>query len=160
MKQSHFNVLKLGLAIAGLTLFVTSCATPPKADSADDQRAETFEVKPGKANIYVYREDHFAGSGVVPQISLDDLPAGILGGGNYYRWEVPPGPHTLYAARPYHSGAKLNVDTEAGRNYFIEFRSHWGFSSATISLTLKNEEEAKREVGKCVLLQSQFGEVQ
>lgn len=85
----------------------------------EDLEARKFEPVPDKAVIYVVRSAPDFSS-VQAQIRLGDKLLLKTYPGTYYRWEVPPGRHTIagYAE----DIGTITVEAERGRLYFVQQR--------------------------------------
>jgi hypothetical protein len=107
--------------LIGFTLLLQIAATTVFADVefaliAEDSRAKTAVPPPGKALIYVFRQDAAAPKNV--PMWLDNQPIGFIAPRSYFLWAVDPGEHVI-ASNPDRSVA-LTVKIEKGRNYFVE----------------------------------------
>lgn len=103
--------------LLGAALWIAGCA--PLPPSAADLQAKRFEAVPGKAVIYVVRD----------VVDFSDRPASIWLGetatittypGTYYRWEAPPGQHTISGFGP--DAGSIQLATQAGGVYFVQQR--------------------------------------
>ena len=110
-----FRFLVLAFVLAG-------CA--PLPPSPQDIEAKRFERVPGKAVIYLVRED--------PDISrepgtvmLDDNMMGSTYPGTYFRWVVDPGRHQIrgYAG----DSGWITIDVAADGLYFVQHSYSRGF---------------------------------
>jgi hypothetical protein len=98
--------------------------TPPSVPIAagrEDAEAKRFQSQPGKASIYVIREDTFTGQAVLFQVSLDGKDQGKLSRGTYFLLMVPPGKHVVAFAGDADRGAETIYATEGGI-YYLEIR--------------------------------------
>jgi hypothetical protein len=110
-----FRVLLLAFVMA-------ACA--PLPPSPQDLEAKRFEMVPGKAVIYLVRDD--------PDVSrdpgtlmLDDMMMGSSYPGTYFRWVVDPGRHQIrgYAG----DTGSITMDVSADRMYFVQHSYSRGF---------------------------------
>src|SRR5688572_12501672 len=102
----------LVIAIAALA----GCASAPIATEQLDQAAKSFATKPGKANIYVYRNEHF-GAAVSMDVQLNGKSMGKTGPMTYFLFEVPTGKHTVTSKAE--NDVSVDLTVEAGKNYFL-----------------------------------------
>jgi hypothetical protein len=103
-----FRLLLLALALAG-------CA--PLPPSPEDLEAKRFERVPGKAVIYLVRNDPDF-SYEVSTVMLDDNMMGSTYPGTYFRWVLEPGRHVIrgYAG----DNGSIRVDVAPDTMYFIQ----------------------------------------
>jgi hypothetical protein len=118
--MSRFLLIAMFALVAG-------CAQLPPSPA--EMQAKKFESVPGKAVIYIARPSvGFDGHGA---LTLDDSMTITMFGGNFYRWEVEPGPHLIAGAGQ--DMSRLTVNAEAGKIYFVQhtvmgtFRTVWGW---------------------------------
>lgn len=116
-----------------------------------DAQAKTFSIKPGKANIYVYRNESF-GAAVKIDVDFDGKPVGQTVAKSYFALEVAPGKHTVLSKAE--NNAVLDVDAEAGKNYFIWQEVKLGVLSARNKLQLVDEATGKMGVSECLLIET------
>ena len=102
-----FRLLLLAFALAG-------CA--PLPPSPADLEAKRFEPVPGKAVIYLVRNDPDF-SREVATVMLDDNMMGSTHPGTYFRWVVEPGRHEIrgYAG----DNGSIRLDAAPDGMYFI-----------------------------------------
>jgi hypothetical protein len=124
--------------LGGLCFFISGCAdavlvakllNPPNvalASEQDDAEAKRFQPRPGKASIYVIREDIFAGQNVLFQVSLDGKDQGKLSRGTYFLFTVPPGEHIVNfaqaAGEPDPGRGTEKIYAVEGGIYYLEIR--------------------------------------
>src|SRR5690349_13655123 len=94
-------------------LLLAGCAQLPPSPA--DIQAKRFESVPDKAVIYVVRTPMDSHEGA--SLSLDYGSQITTYPGTYWRWEVAPGPH--HVATYGWGTAEVNLNTEAGKIYFI-----------------------------------------
>ena len=117
-----------------------------------DTQAKTFAVKQDKANIYLYRNESMGGA-VKMDVLLDGKPVGQTAAKTYMKLEVAPGQHTLTSKAE--NDDVLNVNTEAGKNYFIWQEVKMGILYARSLLHLNDEQTGKAGVLDCKLIETQ-----
>ncbi len=101
-----------GLFIA---ILLAGCVQLPP--SPQDLQAKRFEPVPGKAVIYLVRNNPDI-SGVAATLKLDDVIMGSTYPGTYFRWEVAPGRHRIGGFGP--DNGEITLATEAGKIYFVQ----------------------------------------
>lgn len=100
------------LQLAAVTVF----ADVEFAPNAENNRAKTSLPPPGKALIFVFRQDEAAPKNV--PMWFDNQPIGFIVPRSYFLWAVDPGTHVI-AVNSDRSVA-LTVNVQNGRNYFVE----------------------------------------
>ena len=146
------NALLL-LPLCMLLLMMTGCATVSMMASDDDARAKTFAVKPGKANIYLYRHETF-GAAIKMPVSVNGRMAGQTASKTYFLWEVDPGTYDISSHTENTSTIKLIV--EAGKNYFVWQEVKMGLFMARSELQQVDDESGRRAVAECNRAESGF----
>jgi hypothetical protein len=137
-------------ALAAVVL-ASGCASvqmaPPEADTA----AKSYAVKPGTANIYVYRNEQM-GAAIKMPVALNGKLVGDTGAMTYLLLQVPPGRHELVSKTE--NDATIAVNAEAGRNYFVWQEVKMGVMSARSLLHIVDEAKGKAGVAECKLAQA------
>ena len=141
--------LYAGCLVALLAL-LSGCASVPMASSEADAQAKTFAVKPGKANIYVYRHETM-GAAIPMTVSLNGKVAGQTASKTYFLFEVDPGNYQV-------TSHTENVDTlslaaASGRNYYVWQEVKMGLGSARSQLRQVDEATARKDLAECKLIQ-------
>ena len=155
MKQNRSTGITLWLGTAAAGLLCAACASAPKPAPAADQPAGAFQMSPGKADVYVYREPGRDDASTRLEISLDNRGVGAVKPGHFVLWEVDPGFHSLSARGADGSVASSREKFESNRNYFFHAGQHeTALSSNRVSLDPVGEDEGKRQVTRSVLHQS------
>jgi len=123
----------LGLLL--ISIFLSGCmaASVPVMPDTYDAQAERFLTPKGKANIYVVREDAFAGSAIVFQVLVNGQVQGAIAPGTYFLFEVQPGVHTV-ASITQESADSETIQASAGSNYFVEIKPVMGWAAARSSV--------------------------
>ena len=133
--MTHINRI-MRLLLTGLCLIISGCVsaammlTPPNVPLAPEQAdaaAKRFQPQPGKASIYVIREDTFAGQATLFQVSLDGKDQGKLSRGTYLLFTVPPGKHVVdFAGGDAFRGSEARgtetIYAVEGGIYYLEIR--------------------------------------
>ena len=147
-------MLRKALALCALAVVVlaSGCASVQMASPEQDTAAKSFAVKPGKANIYVYRNETFGAALKMP-VALDGKLVGDTASKTYLLLQVDPGPHTVVSKTENDSTVTLN--TVAGRNYFLWQEVKMGMISGRSNLQEVDEPTGKAGVAECKLVQAQ-----
>jgi Protein of unknown function (DUF2846) len=137
-------------ALAAVVL-ASGCASVEMASTELDTAAKTYAVKPGTANIYVYRNEQM-GAAIKMPVALNGKLVGDTGAKTYLLLQVPPGSHTLVSKTE--NDSTLKLDAQAGRNYFVWQEVKMGVMSARSLLQLVDEATGKAGVAECKLAQT------
>lgn len=140
-------VLVLLLAVS----LLTGCASVPMASPEHDAQAKSFAVQPDKSNIYLYRNESMGGA-VKMDVVLDNKPVGLTVAKSYMKLEVSPGQHTIISKAE--NDDVLNINTEAGKNYFVWQEVKMGILYARNLMHLTDEQTGKAGVMECRLIES------
>jgi len=139
-------------ALASLSIvLVAGCATVPMAPPEADARAKTFAVEPGKANIYVYRNE-FIGAGIPMTVALNGKVMGQTGPKTYFFWQVDPGRYEIQSIAE--NTSTVALDAQAGRSYFVWQEVKAGLWMARSALQVVDEATGRKGVQECKLIQS------
>ncbi len=144
--------LMAAAAFAG-GLALTGCASVPMAAPEKDQQAKTYAVAPGKANIYIYRNESFGAAIKLPVVA-DGKAIGDTAAKTYLLVEAAPGKHTLVSKAE--NDSTLEVNTQAGQNYFVWQEVKMGVMSARSKLQLVDEATGKAGVEECKLAETSY----
>jgi len=127
-------------------LLLAGCT--PLPPSPEDIQAKKFEVVPGKAVIYLVREvGDFSPAST--RVNVGDKVQVTTYPGTYYRWETPPGKHTI--AGDGQDYASITVQVEAGRIYYVVQRVV-GTRAPSSTFQIIGEAEGRAAVMRSVLL--------
>lgn len=147
------NILLVIAMLATVTL--SGCATVPMASKEQDAEAKQFVVPEGKSSIYVYRNE-FMGGAVAMEIDLDGKQVAVTRANNYVRLIVEPGMHTITShAENEHS---VEVDAMKGKNHYVWQEAKMGIMMARTKLNLVGEEEGRKGVNECNLVDFVYAE--
>jgi hypothetical protein len=135
------------MALAALTL--AGCATPPTATPDLDAAAKTFAVPPGKANIYLFR-DEVLGGAIAMDVYLNGKLMGQTGPTTYFKFEVLPGRYSILSKAE--NDSSIDVQAEAGRNYFVWQEVKMGMLYARNLLQQVDEQRGRAGVAQCKLI--------
>ena len=142
---------KLLVIGAVLTAMLASgCASVQMASDAQDSAAKSFQVKPGKANIYVFRNENFGAALKMP-VALNGRLVGDTAAKTYLLLEVDPGRHTVVSKTE--NDSTVEVNAVAGQNYFLWQEVKMGLMSARSNLQLVDEATGRAGVNECKLIE-------
>ena len=133
-------------------LFTVGCASVPMASPEKDSQAKQFSVKPGKANIYLYRNETM-GAAIKIDVFLDSKIVGKTAANTYFVLEVDPGSHTILSRSE--NDDEFKFSPVAGKNYFIWQEVKMGLLYARSKLQLVDESAGKAGVNECKLAETQ-----
>ena len=144
--------MKIGLSVAAVALavLVTGCASVPMASVEADTAAKVYKTEPGKANVYIYRNENM-GSAVKLPVLIDNMAVGDTVAKTYILKQVEPGEHVITSKSEHDS--KLSLSAAAGSNYFIWQEVKMGMWSAGSELHLVDEAKGKAGVAECKLIE-------
>jgi len=120
------------------------------ASAEADAKAKTFAPTPGKANLYIYRNESMGGA-VKMTVLMDGQLAGDTAAETFILKTVAPGAHTLISKTE--NDASLTVNTVAGKNYFIWQEVKMGVMSARSKLQEVDAATGMAAVKECKLVQ-------
>ena len=89
------------------------------------------------------------------QVSVNGRMLGSTGAGTYFLVQLDPETHVVSSFTP-ESAPAVTLTVEAGRNYFVEQKTHFGLTNSRTSLEEVGENEGRTAVIKCRLLASAF----
>lgn len=131
------------LIIVILSSISVACASINLAEPDEDSAAKLFKVETGKSNIYIFRnEDVILNTNI--SIEVDGKPLGNTGPGTFILTVVSPGKHIIVAKGE--NTDQLEVDTLAGRSYFVWLEAKLGAFTNRGHLHLVDEDEGKKGV--------------
>ena len=136
-----------------LALLASSCTYVPRASPEEDARAKTFATRPDLCGVYVYREGSDGGSTEL-EVLLDGRLLGRSSGGDYLFTWVQPGSHTLESRSD--GDMQISFQAAAGGLVFVRHEGTMGYWTIASKFTRIPEEEGRRAVQKCVLVESGF----
>ncbi len=135
-------------SIAVLALLASACASVPMAPPEKDRAAKEFKTTPGKANLYVFRDEGM-GAAVKMSVLLDDKIMGDTAAKTFLVETVEPGKHALVSKTE--NDARLDFTAEAGKNVYVWQEVKMGLMSARSALHVLEEAEAKPRISECSL---------
>jgi Protein of unknown function (DUF2846) len=147
------KLIPLGVSL----LIMAGCASVPMGDPQKDAALKTFSAPQEKAAIYVYRNENM-GAAIKMPVALDGKILGDTAAKTYLYTEVEPGSHKRVPKTKHSS--KLNVDTVAGKIYYVWQEVKMGMWTARSRLHLVDDEAGQngvRESKLAVMPASQSG---
>jgi hypothetical protein len=136
-------VFKKYLVASLFVLNLVGCASVPMGDSKQDAALKTFAQKKDVAGLYIYRNESI-GAAVRMDVEVDGKPLGQTAAKTYVYTEITPGKHSVVSKSE--NDDTLEIDTVAGKLYFIWQEVKMGFLFARTQLHLVNEDEGKKGV--------------
>ena len=131
------------LIVIFLSVICFACASVNLAEPGEDLAAKSFKVAEGKSNIYIFRnEDVILNTGV--SIEIDGNPMGNTGPKTFILAKVSPGKHVIVASGE--NTEQLEVETMAGKNYFVWLEIRIGAITNHGHLHLVDENKGKKGV--------------
>lgn len=122
---------------------LVGCASVPMGDPQQDAALKRFSTKPNVAGIYIYRNESMGGA-VRMDVEVDGKPLGQTAANTYFYTEVSPGKHTVTSKAE--NTDSIEVDTIAGKLYYIWQEVKMGVLYARTKLHLVTEAEGKKGV--------------
>ena len=146
-------MLKRLLAVGALVAVVlaSGCASVPMASSEHDTAAKSFATKPGKANIYVYRNESM-GAAIKMPVAVNGKLVGDTAAKTYLLLEVAPGQHTITSKTE--NDSTVTVNAVAGSNYFLWQEVKMGLMVARSNLQQVDEKTGRAGVEECKLVEA------
>ena len=123
------------------------------ASDEQDNAAKSFAVKPGKANIYVYRNENF-GAAIKMPVALNGKLVGDTAAKTYLVVQVDPGSYTVTSKTE--NDSNVTVDAAAGRNYFLWQEVKMGLMAARSNLQLVDDATGKAGIAECKLIEVKY----
>ena len=132
------------ISAAMMVLALVGCANVPMGDPARDAQLKTFPAaSPGKAGVYIYRNETF-GAAVKVNLSMDGENLGSTASKTYFYKEVAPGKHTVTSHAE--NTDKLDFEAAAGKLYFIWQEIKMGLFQPRTNLQLVPEAKGREGV--------------
>lgn len=143
----------LMVAIATVMGLLAGCASVPMASLEADQEAKKFTNNSDRSNIYLYRNETLGGA-IAMTVSLDGRVAGKTGPKTYFFWSVQPGKHEI--ASHTENTAKIVLNTEPGKNYYVWQEVKMGMWAPRSQLHEVNMERGQKAVKECKMANSEL----
>jgi hypothetical protein len=139
------------LASIILAALAAGCASVPMAPPERNAAAKEFRTTPGKANVYIFRDESFGGA-VKMSIVLDGMLFGDTAAKTFLLATVAPGKHVLISKAE--NDDRLEFQAEAGKNLYVWQEIKMGVWAARSRLELVDEAAAKPRVLECSLAEN------
>ncbi len=138
------------LALTIVAALAAGCGLSSRAIEYSDQRTDaagkTFAVTPGKANIYVYRDQAYMGETPL-EVVLDERWSANTAGQTFFVVEVDTGTHLLRSRGDTES--TLDLYAAPGQNLFVWLQVSPSVITVRGRMELKDEAEGKAAVLRC-----------
>jgi Protein of unknown function (DUF2846) len=139
-------------AMLVMAALATGCASVPMAGVEQDAKMKTFAAPVGASNIYIYRNEGVMGAALKIGVTVDGKDVGETAGKTYFMIPVAPGKHTV--ASKGETGSSIDINAEAGKNYFVWQEIKMGLLSGGSKLHIMDEAAGKTGVQECKLIAS------
>lgn len=139
----------LASTLIAATLLTTGCASVPLAGKDEDAKAKTFATSPDKANLYIYRNESM-GAAIKMPVLIDGRLVGDTAANTFIFQSVEPGKHTVLSKTE--NDSTLDVNAEAGKNYFLWQEVKMGAFAARSALHQVDDAKGKAGVNECKLV--------
>jgi hypothetical protein len=134
------------LAAATSVLALAGCVSVPHASPERDAEAKRFITHPAAATLYVYRPDAASYRMDESVLFVDHRLIGAILAGAFFRIELRPGRHLLYAGAP--DLGRIELDLRRDEITFVSLTlgaGHSYFERVAPDL-------ARREIARCCVL--------
>jgi hypothetical protein len=156
--MASLNAPCVRFSFIALACLVVGCATiGPPATPELDTSGKSFTVAPGKANIYVYRNENLSAEAM--RVYVNGKAAGATGRATYILWEVDPGTYDISSGSAVTSAA--HIVAEPGKSYYIWQQVTidrslylFGIVIPGSDLHVVNDETGRWGVSECTRIQS------
>lgn len=135
--------------VVALAVTAVGCVSIPRAPKERDAEVKAFKATPGKANLYVFRDETF-GSPNTMTVLLDGKLVGQTQGHTFLFAQVDPGPHKLVSQAE--NDFELPFTAAAGKNVFVWQEVKMGVIKARSNLQLVDEARGQQGVNACELV--------
>lgn len=138
-------------ALAFASLLFAGCATVPmEVKELSDKAKEFNPPSAGNAGLYIYRASG-PGTALKKDIYVDDKCIGESAPNIFFYEEVTGGQQHKLSTESEFSANDLLVNTESGRNYFIEQYIKMGVFVGGANLMIVDDEKGKKRVSRLKL---------
>jgi hypothetical protein len=134
--------------LLAFALLAVGCASVPMAPPEVDLAAKQFKPTPGKANVYVFRDESI-GAAVKMPILLDGRLLGDTAARTFLLTAVDPGPHQLLSKTE--NDSVFAFTAVPGSNLFVWQEVKMGVWSARSKLQQVDDAAGKARVMACKL---------
>lgn len=136
-------------AMVAVTTLISGCVSAPMASDEADEQAKKFMVRPGLANIYLYRNTTFGG--MVPfDIEINGKLIGKTAPNTFMLLPARPGKYTIVSIGE--SESTVQLDVVAGKNYFVMQEIRQGQYGISARLHVVDEATGRSGVEECNLI--------
>lgn len=137
---------KLLLAIAVAASFLSGCASVPMESNEQSDMAKKFNgPSSGNSGLYIYRSGGLGGA-LKKDVWVDEKCVGETAPNVFFYEEVAGGKEHKVSTESEFSPNDLLVQTEGGKNYFIQQYLKFGVFVGGAGLELVDEEKGKKAV--------------
>jgi len=126
------------------------CATVSKAPPTADAEAKLFKANPSVSQVYVYRNETFGAALSMP-VSVNGKLAGSTGPRSYFKFDLPAGKHVITSQG---EGSRHEMNTEAGKIYYVWQEVKMGMLSGGSKLQLVAEDVGRKGVTESTRIQA------
>jgi len=134
--------------VLAAALLGAGCASVPMASPEADLAAKQFKTTPGKANVYVFRDETF-GAAIKMPVLLDGRIVGDTASRTFLLKEVDPGPHQLLSKAENESVFAFTATPDT--NLFVWQEVKMGVWMARSKLQQVDDAQGKARVMNCKL---------
>jgi hypothetical protein len=135
------------LTLVLIVIFVSSSFL--RAQDASE-KARSLAPKPDKSLVYVLRPSAYAFALRLP-VDVDGKAIATLGAHDFGFIFLDPGKHSFKIVNGTSKATLFDLETEAGKVYFLEMQIKMGAISGRGVLVPMKEVDAKKWIGKCGL---------
>lgn len=137
-----------------LTLGFSGCASVPKADQDSSNAVKKINApQQGNAGIYVYRSASVKGAALKKDIWIDGECLGETSRGVFFYKEVIGNQKHIISTESEFSPNHLELETEAGKHYFIQQYIKMGAFVGGANLKQVDEQTGKKAVNEYTFAQ-------
>jgi hypothetical protein len=141
--------LMICAATLGVAL-LSGCASVPMESAEKNQEFKAFPAPPeNQAGLYIFR-DSALGPILKKTVKIDNKVVGETAMNTYFYRVVSPGQHVL-ATESEFSDNTINLNAEAGQNYYVRQYIKFGVFVGGANLTEVSEAEGQKGVGSTEL---------
>ncbi len=147
MSNKIFCTLLLSLGFVG-------CASVPKADQNASTAVKQFNApQEGNAGIYVYRSASVKGAALKKDVWVDGECLGETSRGVFFYKEVMGNQKHTISTESEFSPNHLDIETEAGKQYFVQQFIKMGAFVGGANLKLVDEQTGKKAISEYAFAQ-------
>lgn len=148
-------MLKKSILLVALTTIFVGCASVPTTDQTLSIQAKQFTPPAeGKAGVYIYRNNSSVGGGLKKDIWLDGNCVGESARGIFFYETVEGNKEHTVSTESEFSPNHLTLNTESGKNYFVQQYIKVGVFVGGANLKQVDEQAGKLALEKLSLAKS------